>query len=200
MCSERKQKEISEVLKSVKVDIVAGQETWERNDGYKWFGKPRIDQNSRRGEGGVGFLVCECIAEEVDVRYEESVWMKVRGGRALYLCCVCAAAVIEDGYERLKEDVLEYQQKGRVVLLGDFNARVGKSTDVDDVIGSNRNGNKLISFLNELELVICYGRRCVSEPEWARVRTSLHRKSVIDKGSLVMCVLIVQILECLIIF
>ena len=74
MCSERKQKEISEVLKSVKVDIVAGQETWERNDGYKW---PRIDQNSRRGEGGVGFLVCECIAEEVefirDVRYEESV-------------------------------------------------------------------------------------------------------------------------------
>ena len=43
-----------------------------------------------------------------------------------------AAAVIEDSYERLKEDVLEYQQKGRVVLLGDFNARVGRSTDVDD--------------------------------------------------------------------
>ena len=62
--------------------------------------------------------------------------VKVRGGRgkyALYLCCVymptegSAAAVIEDGYERLKEDVLEYQQ---VVLLGDFNARVGRSTDV----------------------------------------------------------------------
>ena len=46
--------------------------------------------------------------------------------------------------------VREYQ---RVVLLGDFNARVGRSTDVDDVI-----------------------------------------------GSLVMCLLIVQILECLIIF
>ena len=118
-CSERKQK-ISEVLNRVKVDIVAGQETWERKDkvvdvdGYKWFGKPRIDQNSRRGEGGVGFLVCECIAEEVefirDVRYKESVWMKVRGGRgkeALYLCCVymptegSAAAVIEDGYGRM---------------------------------------------------------------------------------------------------
>ena len=76
-----------------------------------------------------------------------------------------AAAVIEDGYERLREDVLEYQQKGRVVLLG------GKSTDVDDVIvffgedTCNRSGNKLISFLNELELVICNGRRCVSEPE-----------------------------------
>ena len=147
MCSERKQKEISEVLNRVKVDIVAGQEMWERKDkvvnveGYKWFGKPRIDL---RGEGGVGFLVRECIVEEVEfVGYEESVWMKVRSGRgkeALYLCYVymptegSAAAVIEDSYERLKEDVLEYQQKGRVVLLGDFNARVGKSTDVEDVI------------------------------------------------------------------
>ena len=41
-----------------------------------------------------------------------------RGKEALYLCCVymptegSAAAVIEDGYERLREDVLEYQQKG----------------------------------------------------------------------------------------
>ena len=140
MCSDqRKPKEISEVLNRVKVDIVAGQETWERKDkvvnvdGYKWFGKPRIDQNSRRGEGGVGFLVCECIVEEVefirDVKYEESVWMKVRGGRgkeALYLCCVymptegSAGAVTEDSYERLKEDVLEYQLKGRVVFLGNF--------------------------------------------------------------------------------
>ena len=97
-----------------------------------------------------------------------------------------AAAVIEDSYERLKDDVLEYQQKGKVVLLGDFNARVGKSTDVDDVIGifgedtCNGSGNKLISFLNELELVICNGRRCVSEPEWTRVRPSLDQKSVID--------------------
>ena len=96
-----------------------------------------------------------------------------------------AAAVIEDGYERLKEDVLEYQQKGRAVLLGDFNARVGRSTDVDDVIGilgedtCNRSGNKSISFLNELELVICNGRRCVSEPKWTRVRPSLDQKSVI---------------------
>ena len=217
MHSERKQKEISEVLNR---DIVAGQEMWERKDkvinvdGYKWFGKPRIDQNSHRGEGGVGFLVCECIAEEVEfIRYEESVWMKVRGGRgkeALYVYMPTessAAAVIEDGCERLKEDVLEYQQKGRVVLLGDFNARVGRSTDVDDVIGifgedtCNRRGNK--SFLNELELVICNGRRCVSEPEWTRVRPSLDQKSVIDYIAQLLResgdVLIVQILECLII-
>ena len=89
LCSERKHKEISEVLNRVKVDRVAGQETWERKDKVV---KSRINP---RGEEGVGFLVRECIVKEVEfirnARYEESVWMKVRGGRgkeAFYLCCV----------------------------------------------------------------------------------------------------------------
>ena len=89
--SERKQKEVEELL--VKNIVVAGQESWEREDtrieveGYKWFGKPCNNQTSQRGKGGVGFLVCECQVSEVEfitsVRYmyEESVWMKVRGER-----------------------------------------------------------------------------------------------------------------------
>ena len=28
---------------------------------YKWFGKPHKNQNSPRGERGVGFLVCKCL-------------------------------------------------------------------------------------------------------------------------------------------
>ena len=38
-------------------------EFWEREgsvievQGYKWLGKPRKIQNSKRGEGGVGFLI-----------------------------------------------------------------------------------------------------------------------------------------------
>ena len=79
----------------------------------------------------------------------------------------------------MREDVLEYQQKGRVVLLGDFNARVGKSTDVDGIFGEDTCNRSGLSFLNELELVICNGRRCVSEPEWTRVRPSLDQKSVL---------------------
>ena len=68
--------------------MVAGQESWEKEDtkiaveGYKWFGKPRGNQKS---QGGVGFLMLECLVDEVefitDVHYEESVCMKVRGGR-----------------------------------------------------------------------------------------------------------------------
>ena len=35
-------------------------------------------------------------------------------------------------YSLLKEDVLTFKQKGKVVLLGDFNVRVGKSSEVDE--------------------------------------------------------------------
>ena len=40
--------------------------------------------------------------------------------------------------------MLEYQQQGRVVLLGDFNARVGNVDDVTGIFGEdscNRSGN-----------------------------------------------------------
>ena len=39
---------------------------------------PPRESNCQRGEGGVGFLVRECLVDEVefitDVHYEESVW------------------------------------------------------------------------------------------------------------------------------
>ena len=87
----------------------------------------------------------------------------------MYIGCVYmptdsnSVSVMDSVYEQLKEDVLSFKQKGRVVLLGDFNARVGKSVDVDDVIGifgedfCNGNGNRLISLLNEVELLIVMG-------------------------------------------
>ena len=61
--SECKQKEVGELLTKNNIDVVAGQESWEREhtrievEGYQWFGKPRSNQNSHRGEGRVVFLV-----------------------------------------------------------------------------------------------------------------------------------------------
>ena len=121
----------------------------------------------------------------------------MRGERersALFVCCVylptdsSSVAVVDSCYDRLKEDVLGFIDKGSVVLLGDFNARVGRSADVDDVIGlfgedtCNASGNRLVSFLNKVELVACNGRKLVTEPEteWTRVRPSLNQKSIID--------------------
>ena len=103
LCSDRKQKEVGELLAKHNLDVVAGQESWEKEEsrieveGYKWFGKPRSKQNSPRGEGGVGFLVCECLANEVEfinsVKYEESVWMKVRSERGREALCICLLIV-----------------------------------------------------------------------------------------------------------
>ena len=78
------------------------------------------------------------------VVHEESVWMKVRGERgrlALYIGCVymptdrTSVAVLDTCCERLKQDVLSFREK---VLLGDFNASVGKAVDDDDVIEKTR--------------------------------------------------------------
>ena len=38
-------------------------------------------------------------------------------------------------YKNLKEDVLIFKEKGKVMLLGDFNARVGTASEIDEVIG-----------------------------------------------------------------
>ena len=113
------------------------------------------------------------------MKYDESVWMNVRSERrreALYIGCVymptdsTSVFVVDSCYERLKEDVLSFKEKGKVVLLGDFNGKVGRSMQIDDVIGMfgedmcNASGNRLLSFFNKVELVVCNGRKLVSEP------------------------------------
>ena len=64
-----------------------------------------------------------------------------------------------------------FPSKGRVLLWGDFNARVGKSADVDDVIGMfgentcNSSGNLLIELLQNCNLMACNGRTLLSDPQ-----------------------------------
>ena len=79
-----------------------------------------------------------------------------RGREALYIGCVymptttASASMMDVCYENVKEDVLRFKGKGRVVLLRDFNARVGKTSEMDDVTGmfgeetSNNNDEKLV--------------------------------------------------------
>ena len=61
LCSDRKQKEVGELLAKHNLYVVAGQESWEKGEtrihveGYKWFGKPLIKQNSPIG-GGRGWV------------------------------------------------------------------------------------------------------------------------------------------------
>ena len=78
LCSDRKQKEVSKRLNKLRVDIVAGQEFWEREgsvievQGYKWLGKPRKIQNSQRREGRCWISNSRMLVEFItNVNFEE---------------------------------------------------------------------------------------------------------------------------------
>ena len=61
----------------------------------------------------------------------------------MYTCVGCvylptdstSVVVVDSCYDRLKENVVCFREKEIVVLLGNFNAGVGRSVDIDDVIG-----------------------------------------------------------------
>ena len=204
LCNERKALEIGEVLSKNYIDIVGGQESWELDNskiyvpGYKWFGKPRKSIKGKRGEGGVGFLVSELLIDDVtiikDVKCNETIWLriKIRSGVDLYIGCVYMPTqgnvkqVCNDRFNLLEEDICMFQSKGRVLVLGDFNARVGKGEDVDDVVGMfgentcNSNGNLLIELLHNCNLMVCNCRTLQSDPQWTRVQSRLGHKSIID--------------------
>ena len=69
-----------------------------------------------------------------------------------------------------------FQSKEIVFLLGYFNARVGKSDDVDNIIGvfgeytCNSNGTSLIELLQNNHLIVFNGRALVSDPQWTPVQ------------------------------
>ena len=110
----------------------------------------------------------------------------------LYIGCVymptttASVSTMDACYENLKEDVFIFKEKGNVMLLGDFNARVGTASEIDEVIGmfgeetSNNNGEKLVSFLTEVDLVSCNGHTFVTEPEWTLICLGIKQKSIID--------------------
>ena len=83
-----------------------------------------------------------------------------------------------------RADVLIFKEKGKVVLLGYFNARVGTDSEIDKVIGmfgeETSNNEKLVSFLTEVDLVSCNGHTLVTESEWTCIRPGLKQKSIID--------------------
>ena len=63
--------------------------------GISGLGSLVVVRLAREGEGGVGFLVRECLVSEVEfisrVNYDESLWLKLCGGRGcgtLFVVCV----------------------------------------------------------------------------------------------------------------
>ena len=95
------------------------------------------------GIGGLGSLVVVrlaraglvhgCLVSEMEfisqVNYDESLWLKLRGERGhgtLFVGCVymptdsTSVSFLEECYSKLKDDVLSFREKGKVVLLARF--------------------------------------------------------------------------------
>ena len=78
-----------------------------------------------------------------NLKFNETIWLRIKivSGVDLYVGCVYMPTqgnikhLYTGRFNLLEGDICTLQSKGRVLLLGDFNARVGKSEDVNDVIG-----------------------------------------------------------------
>ena len=90
--------------------------------------------------------------------------------------------------ECLRLDISRFQSKGRIILLGDFNAREGKGLDSDDTVGlygedmRNSNGSKLIELMQRFNLVLWNCREFCIEPQWTRIMPKLEQHNTRNKS------------------
>jgi len=200
----RKLREVIDILVSKQIDVLAVQESWESGKcviptigRYKWIGKPRQDNESGEKRGGVGFLIRDTFMDSVQVimdnAWSDSIWLKVCGSRGkedMYIGCVYmpveGSNQAESAFVRLTEDVQRFQEAGQVILLGDFNARVGRAEFDGDIIGTygeeitpNKNGTMLIQLLRNNNLATLNDRK-QPQTQFTRKCPAKNEQSVID--------------------
>ena len=117
---------------------------------YARTGKKRKGRDRKnRGAGGVGFLVkeylCDIIEVIKDTKFDESMWTRVPGERGAKYVFLGNIYMLPESKSTVKEiqrkfgevavDVQKYKRQGEVVLLGDFNSRIGKASNPNENVG-----------------------------------------------------------------
>ena len=137
------------LMNMINIDICVVTETWfkeGKSEGdmrstmnknkYQWFSRERKKQKARSGEGGVGILVKKKLGETKLVKISkeyEMMWIEIHNGsEKLYISAVyinpAGSPRVVDSTQQLAEleaDVLEFSKKREVIVMGDFNARIG---------------------------------------------------------------------------
>ena len=138
-----------------------------------------------RGSGGVGFLIKLSILDQFSVSILDSttddiLWIKLidklDNENVLYLCsCYLPPSGSSRGdgsqgfYDILTAQMYQYQDDKKLLILGDFNGRIGKLQDFNekmDYIPKKQNidevrnpfGDHLIQFLKDNKLCVLNGR------------------------------------------
>lgn len=197
--------ELLDLLRSRAFDIVAIQETGEprasevpvrsvRGDAYySWYGDPRPDAPGH----GLGFFVRHCgLRTQVSVGLPDAtcmqcLWLRVRGaGRTpdlyvgnVYLPVAGAATLAEyrEALAALLHDTHLYSSMGEVVLMGDFNTRLGRADTPFGRVGqfgeeapasgeAAARSAALTEFMHAAGMYALNGRRPGAAPEYTRVQ------------------------------
>ena len=200
---KRAESGLSLFLKRRKTHILAVTETWLRHSsgpvvtGYTWIGRNRDlgRQKGQRGSGGVGLLIADWLVGRItylqEPSFEGSLWVKIQTKpRDLFLGVVyglqegATRSQVKDMFSELGELTERYSEQGEVILVGDFNARVGNTAHSVGPNGEERvssNGKVMLEFLQQADLRVVNGffpRKEDSTPNWTRERG--ESKSIID--------------------
>ena len=101
---------------------------------YEWYGRQQKKEQGKVGWGGVGFLVKKKLeARVVKVGKEGNLlWIAVGKDEPWYLAVVYIAPKRTHEFHRVMEEIQGdvARWRGRVVVLGDFNSRIGEKPNV----------------------------------------------------------------------
>lgn len=185
------------LAKEKKLDIIGVVETWLRpgqrpmdEPGYQWWGIQEHHSKCPSWEGGVGAWVeeglwpwTERLEDDSDARM---MWMRTKrrqGTSDLYIgicyghCEGQDKQKVEKWMARLEGKIKKFKARGDVMIVGDFNARVGKSLGPNGEDKEMENGKRLIRMVDRQQLEAANSwKKC--KGKWTRERG--QARSVLD--------------------
>lgn len=179
-------RDLLEMVTWAGLDVCGVTETWIRegrgedifqDQKFEWMGRERKGQRSYSGDGGVGMLVAKKLGKARVVKRSKNfdcLWVRLDVGGKLFIAIVYAPPArsstglrLEDLLLELESDIMGYRGQGNVIVMGDFNCRVGglvskvgnkiyPRVSSDNKIGTG--GRGLVETMNNLGMVIMNGR------------------------------------------
>lgn len=136
-------------------------------------------------KGGLAIMIKKelqsnaCIIKGPESR--ECMWIRINAANPTFICCFYGKTEdspqesIEEDFRTLANDVIEYNQQGEVIIIGDFNAKIGYPSE--SVI--TKNGQRLIHLCRHTDLnILNMADQC--EGVWTRRDPITGNTAVLD--------------------
>ncbi len=127
-------------------------------EGYNW----EIKNRTNRQGGGVAILTQNNLkatqVTDLEEQNQEVIWVEIKhGNQKTYIGCYygpqesAPREEVEREISQLKTQIIKLKKQGRVILTGDFNAKleINKTNQQQKI---SRNGQQLLELINETDL------------------------------------------------